>query len=72
MSCYRYRLTEVVTRDFGDTPAAGKMVSGVLSVIPDGTPWHNRPATISIGVPEGTRPGGLYRVVIERINEGDA
>lgn len=68
---YRYRLTSVTTVDYGDSPCAGKTVHGELAVIPDGSRWDDRPVVIRIALPEGTRPGAIYRVTIEQI-EGDS
>lgn len=67
MAEYKYRCVEVVTYDYGDGPAAGGFAEAVLSVLPDGSFWRDRPATLKIGVPLGTRPGTVYRVVIEPV-----
>lgn len=65
MAEYRYRCTMVTVKDYGDGPCAGVNASATLTILPDGSHWSERPATIEIGVPVGTRPGAVYRVVIE-------
>jgi hypothetical protein len=66
---YQYRCTVVTTEDYGDTPATGQYAEATLSVIADGSFWRDRAATIKIGVPVGTRPGALFRVTIEEMQE---
>lgn len=61
---HRYRLTKVTTEDYGDGPHAGQFAIGELSVIPDGSFWRDRPQTLNIGVPLGTRPGAEFEVTI--------
>lgn len=65
---YKYRCTMVETKDYGDGPEAGVTSRAMLSVIPDGSRWDDRPQAIFIRVPVGTRPGGLYRVSIDSID----
>lgn len=75
MAEYGYRAIEVTTRDYGDplkrehdgTPIAGPVAIATLAIIPDGSHWQDRPQTITTRVPLGTRPGGLWRVVIEPV-----
>lgn len=62
---YRYRCVKVTTTDYGSGPSAGKVSVASLAVIPDGSHWQSKPATIDILVPIETRPGSIYRVVIE-------
>jgi hypothetical protein len=60
-----YRCTIVTTRDYGDSPAAGKTTTATLARIPDGTHWQALPMTFEIAVPEGTRPGGIYEMTLK-------
>lgn len=71
MSTYRYRATSVTTVDYGDGPAAGKATTAHLAIIPDGSRWDSRPQAFTIAVPEGTRPGGIFRVTIEPETDND-
>jgi hypothetical protein len=68
---FRYRMTRVVTTDYGDGPAAGQRAIGHLARIPDGTAWDDFPQTIAIGVPLGTRPGQVFRITIATEGEGE-
>lgn len=61
MAEYKYRTTTVTTYDYG----VYEVTVATLAVVPDGSHWRDRPATISVRVPPGTRPGGEWRVVIE-------
>lgn len=66
MAEYTYRATVVTTHDYGDgAGSSGKVATATLAVLPDGSHWQDRPATISTRVPLGTRPGDEWRVVIE-------
>ena len=64
---YRYSCVCVTTEDYGDGPYAGPEAIATLSVLPDGSHWRERPVSLKIAVPVGTRPGGIYRVVIEEV-----
>lgn len=66
MTTYRYRCREVTTHDYGDGPAAGVVSIAQLSIIPDGSHWQDRPQTLSIRVPAGTRPGGVWSITIQQ------
>ena len=66
MAQYRYRMSSVRMDDYGDTSAAGQQWVGRLAVIPDGSHWQDRPATIDITVEPGTRPGAVFVITIER------
>jgi len=61
----KYRCTIVTTRDYGDSPAAGKTTTATLAKIPDGTHWQAYPRIIEITVAEGTRPGAIYNLTLE-------
>lgn len=64
-----YRCTMVTTRDYGDSPAAGKTTMATLSRIPDGMHWRALPGSFEIAVPEGTRPGKIYKLNLEEQNQ---
>ena len=64
-----YRCTIITTRDYGDSPAAGKTTMATLAKIPDGTHWQALPTTFEIAVPEGTRPGAIYKLTLELKSE---
>ncbi len=74
MGEHRYKCVCVSTEDYGDGPAAEVVAFATLSVIPDGSNWRELPAVFKIKVPVGTRPGAIYRFVLEEIKEevGDA
>lgn len=63
---YRYRITEVRTHDYGDGPAAGVVCIAHAAIIPDGSHWQDRPATISFRVQPGTRPGGIIEMSLQQ------
>lgn len=62
----RYRLTEVVTHDYGDSPSAGKRIIGRFVALPDGQHHESRPTILEMSVPEGTRPGVIYALTFEQ------
>jgi hypothetical protein len=66
---YRYRLVEVITHDYGDGPAAGVYAEGLLSIVPDGSFWRDRPATLRVGVEVGRRPGAEFEVLVREVGE---
>lgn len=70
MAEYRYRCTVVTTEDYGDSPHAGQTAIATLAVISDGSHWQDRPATIKLRVPCGTRPGGTWLVTITEADNG--
>lgn len=66
---YFYRCTSVTTVDYGDSPSAGQSATAEMAAIPDGSDWTSRPPILKVSVPVGTRPGGLWRITIEEVQD---
>jgi hypothetical protein len=64
---HQYRVTHVVTTDYGDGPATGTHALAHLAIIPDGSHWQDRPQTLTQRVPIGTQPGAVIEVSIGRV-----
>lgn len=69
-----YRLTHVVTTDYGDGPGAGITTIGHFAAMPNGSHWQDRPAMLVLRVPRGTRPGAkitLRALATKETNDAD-
>lgn len=50
---HRYNVTHLVRTDYGPPPAGGIDVTAHLAVMPDGSHWASRPATLALRIEEG-------------------